>query len=125
MSGISPPLLLPLNGQVEIVIRRSVGGTWVRGVYTPNPTTPTAIKANIQPILKSTDTLLLPEGDRSREMVKVYTTFELFQRREGDSPTQGDTFVFDGKTWEVMKTIGYKMGVLNHYKSICVRREIT
>lgn len=125
MLGISPPLLLPLNGQVEITIKRSVGGSWVKGVYKPRPTTSTTISANIQPVLKSTDTLLLPEGDRSREMVKVYTTFELLQRKEGDSPVQGDTFVFDGKTWEVMRVIGYKMGVLSHFKSICVRREIT
>ena len=31
----------------------------------------------------------------------------------------------EGKTWEVMKVISYKMGVMDHYKSICVRRELT
>ena len=123
--GISPPLLLPLNGQVEITINRSSGGSWVKGVYRPNATTPLVIKANIQPVLKSTETMLMPEGDRSKEMVKVYTTVPLVQRTEGANPTQGDTFVFDGKTWEVMKVISYKMGILNHTKSICVRRELT
>lgn len=123
--GISPPLLLPLNGQVEITVSRSIGGTRVKGVYKPNPPTTLTIKANIQPILKSTDTMLLPEGDRSKEMIKVYTVIPLIQRTEGANPTQGDTFVFDGKTWEVMKVISYKMGVLDHQKSICVRRELT
>jgi hypothetical protein len=123
--GISPPLLLSLNGQVDITVSRSVGGIWVKGVYKPNAPTTLTIKANIQPILKSTETQMLPEGDRSKEMVKVYTTSELLQRKEGVSPVQGDTFVFDGKTWEVMKVIAYKMGVLSHFKSICVRRELT
>lgn len=123
--GISPPLLLPLNGQVEITVNRSSGGTWVKGVYRPNASAPVVIKANIQPILKSTETMLMPEGDRSKEMIKVYTVAPLIQRTEGVSPLQGDTFVFDGKTWEVMKVISYKMGVLDHFKSICVRRELT
>ena len=123
--GISPPLLLPLNGQVEITVSRSSGGTWVKGVYKPNAPVPVVMKANIQPVLKSTETMLMPEGDRSKEMVKVYTTSALIQRTEGITPTQGDTFVFDGKTWEVMKVISYKMGILDHWKSICVRRELT
>jgi hypothetical protein len=123
--GISPPLLLTLNGQVEIEVNRSSGGTRIKGVYKPNLPTAITMQANIQPILKSTDTMLMPEGDRSKEMVKVYTTEALIQRTEGVSPTQGDTFVFDGKTWEVMRVVGYKMGVLNHYKAICVRRELT
>lgn len=123
--GISPPLLLPLNGQVEITVNRSSGGTWVKGVYRPNASTPVVMKANIQPVLKSTDTMLLPEGDRSKEMIKVYTVAPLIQRIEGVSPKQGDTFVFDGKTWEVIRVISYKMGILDHHKSICVRRELT
>lgn len=123
--GISPPLLLPLNGQVEITVNRSSGGTWVKGVYKPNASVAVVMKANIQPVLKSTETMLMPEGDRSKEMVKVYTTSALVQRTEGVAPTQGDTFVFDGKTWEVMKVISYKMGILDHWKSICVRRELT
>lgn len=123
--GISPPLLLPLNGQVEITVNRSSGGTWVKGVYRPNTSAPVVMKANIQPVLKSTETMLMPEGDRSKEMIKVYTVAPLVQRTEGVSPLQGDTFVFDGKTWEVIRVISYKMGILSHFKSICVRRELT
>lgn len=125
MSGYSVPLLLPLTGIVEVDVQRITGGNWVKGAWVKGTPTTVTIKANIQPVLKSTDTLLLPESDRSKECIKVYTTSELLQRKEGSSPNEGDHVQWDGKTFEVMKVISYKMGVLNHYKAICVRREIT
>lgn len=122
---ISPPLLLPLNGQVKVVVTRKVGGEYVNGIWVkPNPTTLT-ITANIQPVIKSTEVSLLPEGDRSKEVVKLYTTTQLFQRREGSSPIEGDLISWNGKTFEVVKVVNFQMGILDHYRAVCVRKEIT
>ena len=122
---ISPPLLLPLNGQVSITVTRKVGGEYVNGAWVkPSPTNLTII-ANIQPITKSTEVALLPEGDRSKEVIKLYTTSQLFQRREGSSPIEGDLISWDGKSFEVLKVVRYQMGVLDHFRAVCVRKEIT
>ena len=123
--SISPPLLFKLTGQVVITVSRSVGGQRVKGAWQDAAPTETEIKANIQPVLSSTDTLFLPEGDRSKVAVKLFTTDELQSRREGSNPVQGDTFIWNGYTYEVRRVISWQMGFLDHYQSIAVRREIT
>lgn len=123
--SLSPPLLLPLTGSIDIVVTSTGQGSWVKGVYqkgTPNERT---ISANVQPVLKGTDTLLVPEADRSKEIIKIYTTEKLVSRIEGSNPNDADTIVYDGKTFEVMRVISYKIGILNHYKAIAVRKELT
>lgn len=123
--NFSPPLLHPLNGKVTVDVSRREGGQYVRGVWQAALPIVFQITANIQPVLKSTDTQILPEGDRTKECIKVYTTTPLLQRREGESPVEGDIITWDGKLFEVMKAIEYKMGFLNHWKIIAVRKEIT
>lgn len=123
--SFSPPLLLPLTGQIDILVTSSSGGAYVRGVYVKSTPTSRTIKANVQPVLKSTDTLILSEGDRYKEVIKIYTTEPLLSRREGVSPVEGDLVSYNGKVFEVMRVIEYKMGILNHWKSIAVRKEVT
>lgn len=123
--GISPSLLLPLTGYIEVSVTRTTGGSRVKGAWVKGASTELTIQANIQPVMKGTDTLLLPEGDRSKEIIKIYTTSELLSRKEGASPVDGDIIEYDGKSFEVMRVISYKMGILNHTKAIAVRRELT
>lgn len=123
--SFSPPLLLPLTGKVTVDVKRSEGGSRTKGVWTNAAQTTITISANIQPVLKGTDTLLVPEGDRSKEIIKIYTTTLLKSRVEGTTSNQGDIVEWDGKQFEVMKVIQYQMGVLDHVKAIAVRRELT
>lgn len=123
--SFSPPLLLPLPGQVSVTVTRAQGGSYVKGVWVANQGVDFIIKANIQPIAKSTDTLNVPEGERSKETIKVYTTTSLVSRKEGDNPVEGDIIHWEGKLFEVRKVSEYKMGILNHTKAIAVRKEIT
>lgn len=123
--NLSPPLLLPLTGSTEIVVTSSGQGTWVKGAYQKGASTQKTISANVQPVMKGTDTLLVPEGDRSKEIIKIYTEYELKSRTEGGSSNEADIIEYSGKTYEVMRVISYKMGILNHYKAIAVRRELT
>lgn len=125
MTGFSPPLLLPLNGMVDVKVSRRFGGSYVNGNWVKATPTTITITANIQPVMKSTDTMLLPEGDRSKEAIKVYTTTPLYQRKEGANPIDGDIISWDGKSFEVIKVISYKMGILDHHKAMCIRKEIT
>lgn len=123
--SLSPPLLLPLTGSINIVVTSSGQGTWVKGAYKKGTSTQKTIPANVQPVMKGTDTLLVPEGDRSKEIIKIYTEYELKSRTEGGSSNEADIVEFNGRTYEVMRVISYKMGILNHYKAIAVRRELT
>lgn len=121
---LNPPLLLV--GRVTLDVTRTTATTYVNGRAVPGTSEVVQVIANVQPVLKSTDTIMLPEADRSKAVLKVYTKGEsLRQLREGDAGWAADRFEWDGVTYEVMKVIDYRMGVMNHYKALCSRVEVT
>lgn len=120
-----PPLLLV--GNVSLTVTRQAAGSYTAGRFTPGSTSVVTVKANVQPVLKSTDTLLLPEADRSKAVLKVYTDgAELRQLKEGPGGWGADRFTWEGEVFEVMKVISYNTGnQLRHYKALCARVEQT
>lgn len=121
---LNPPL--NLVGNVPLDIIRTHPTTYERGRPVAGTSFLVKIRANVQPVTSATDTLLIPEGDRTKAAVKVYTRGEpLLMLREGEDGNAADRFYWEGDLYEVMKVIHYKMGVLNHYKAICVRAELT
>lgn len=121
---LNPPLLLVGSTTLEVI--RSEATTYDRGRPVPGASTVVEVVCNVQPILKSTDTLLLPEADRSKASIKVYTKGdEMKSLKEGGNGWAADRFIWLGDMYEVMKVIPYAMGVLNHYKAICMRVELT
>lgn len=120
----NPPLLL--TGRTTLDVIRREAETIVRGRPSPGAESVVPVVCNVQPVLKSTDTYLLPEADRSRATLKVYTKgAELRQRKEGVDGWAADRFYWKGELYEIMKVIEYDMGVLNHYKALCSRVELT
>lgn len=121
---LNPPLLLV--GNVTLDITRRTSATYNLGRLEPGTESIVQVVANVQPVQKSTDMMLLPEADRSRAVLKVYTKGqELRQLKEGPNGWAADQFEWDGDLYEVLKVIDYKMGVLNHYKALCQRVELT
>lgn len=121
---LNPPLLQV--GKVTLDVIRTDPATYNMGRIVPGASTTVQVVANVQPVQKSTDTMLLPEADRSRAVIKVYTQgAALRQLKEGLGGWTADRFMWDGDLYEVMKVIDYKMGVLNHYKALCQRVELT
>ena len=121
---LNPPLLLV--GSVTLDVTRTTATTYVNGRAVPGTSSVVQVVANVQPVLKSPDTYLLPEADRSKAVLKVYTKgTSLRQLKEGDGGWSADRFTWDGDLYEVMKVIDYRMGVLNHYKALCSRGELT
>ncbi len=121
---LNPPLLMV--GRVTLDVIRREAETYVNGRPVPGAEVIVPVVCNVQPVLKSTDTYLLPESDRSKAVLKVYTNgAELKQRREGTPGWAADRFMWEGDLYEVMKVSSYKMGVLNHYKALCSRVELT
>lgn len=109
-----------LTKLVDAVRVRYLSGDYVDGVWqVPTPVT-TTIKINIQP-LRGSELMSMPESDRSREWVKVYTTEDIRGIQEGVAALQPDRIIWDGREFEVSKVSTYKMGVLNHTKAIAAR----
>lgn len=120
----NPPLLL--TGHTTLDIIRREAETIIRGRPSPGAENTVQVVCNVQPVLKSTDTYLLPEADRTRATLKVYTKGDLLrQRKEGSDGWAADRFYWQGDLYEVMKSINYDMGILNHWKVLCARVELT
>jgi hypothetical protein len=120
----NPPLLLTGHTTLEIIRREAE--IIVRGRPSPGAESIVPVECNVQPVLKSTDTYLLPEADRSRATLKVYSKgAEIRQLKEGVNGYSADRFYWKGELYEVMKVIEYDMGILNHYKALCTRVELT
>lgn len=121
---LNPPLLL--TGRTTLDIIRREAEIIVRGRPQPGEESIVQVICNVQPVLKSTDTYLLPEADRTKVTLKVYTKgAPLRQRKEGPEGWAADRFYWKGDLFEVMRCIDYDMGVLNHYKALCYRVELT
>jgi len=120
----NPPLLL--TGHVTLDVIRREADILVRGRPSPGVENVVQVVCNVQPVLKSSDTYLLPEADRSRATLKLYSKgAELRQTKEGTGGWLADRFYWKGELYEIMKVIDYDMGVLNHYKALCSRVELT
>ena len=120
-----PPLLLV--GNVTLEVTRKTSSTYVNGRLVEGTSSTDSVVANVQPILKSSDTLLLPESDRSKAALKVYTKDDVLRSlKEGPNGWAADRFVWKGDLYEVMKVINYDTGnQLKHFKAICCRVELT
>ena len=120
---LKPPLLLV--GQLPLEMIRRSKGAYVKGRWVEGAEETVTITANVQPVEKSSDTRILPEAIRSHATLKVYSPDPIREMKQGDQGWDADRFYWEGELYEVMKTINYKMGVLNHYKALCKRVELT
>lgn len=116
--GVTLPQFILTHTVPTSLITKSEG-EWVRGKWVEGSETVTTINANIQP-LKGSELQVLPESIRTRESIKAYTVSKVKTAEEVDETT-ADIIVWEGKRFTVMRSIPYKMGVLNHYKVICCR----
>lgn len=117
------PTKIPLisTSRFYLTINRPAPYEWVLGVKTliGEPTTFNII-ANVQP-LNPDELVNMPEDQRTRETLKLYTATLLLTTSE-IAPLHGpDSFVFDGLTYQVQQVMRYKGQHLGHNKAICVR----
>ena len=90
------------------VIRVSGTGDYVDGEYLEAPEEELLIRANIQPAMSSFRTQLLPEGDRNKEAIAIYSNDWLYTARSGthingvNNTLPCDLIVYRGARWEVV-----------------------
>lgn len=107
-------------GAEPITRVRFATGSRVSGRYVAGASTSTTIRGSVQP-LSGKETQTLPEGERRRDWLKVYTHTELVPvDQHGGAATSGDRLVIDGITYEV-RTTARQRSVIPHYRAFVVR----
>ena len=96
------------------VIRASSGGDYIDGEYIKQPDELVQIRANIQPSMSSFRTQLLPEGDRNKEAITIYSNDWLYTARSSTSSSDCistslpcDLVIYRGAKWEVVVSRPY------------------
>lgn len=111
-----PNFLLTNTVDVTVI---SISGDWVKGRWEEGEPVPRVIKANVQP-LRFNETMNMPEADRTREWIKVYTTDTILTLEESKGKP-ADIVEWQGHKYRAMRSRSYHMGVLNHNHVLCAR----
>ena len=119
-----------LTKSVPVTIKRRTAGSYVNGDWVEGTTVDVVIQANVQPA-RDHEIMMLPESERSKEWLKIYSASEIRAQIEGVGGHDSDEFDWesmeDGKVYrfKVMKVRRYKMSILDHWRGMAVRLEIT
>lgn len=91
-------VVLDLASGSYTVTRTTPGGYGTDGRFVPGTPSTLTIQASVQPA-RGQDLLLLPEGMRTEETLKVYSPTRLFTQGAGQDP---DVITVAGITYKVM-----------------------
>lgn len=97
-----------LGKRYYTVIRVNGTGQYIDGEYVESTPQEIKIRANIQPSMSSFRTQLLPEGDRNKEAIAIYSNDWLYTARSGTPlALPCDVVVYRGAKWEVVVSRPY------------------
>jgi hypothetical protein len=91
-------------------------GTWIPGTATVNIT----IKASVQPLNSNDRAELTAGGERTADIVKVYTNTKLLTAKQAYGnvlAVEADILNYDGGTWKIIMCSPYQSNVISHYKA--------
>lgn len=104
-----------------VTVKRKAAGSYIEGVFTDGEETEIEITGSIQP-LNGKELLVLSEGNRVKDTIKIYTDSEL--RTDKSSTCVADLIEYNNKIWQVMNVFDYSTTIagttLTHYKALCV-----
>lgn len=103
----------------NITVQREKTGYYVKGRYQESAPEVLTIKAAVQP-LRGRERLLLPEGMRAVEAIKIYSTMQ-FKTGNVQSKQRADRLVYDGCAYEVQSVENWTVDG-GYYKAIAVRK---
>ena len=110
--------------KTPLTLFRSSQGSYVDGEWVEGSESNVDIEANVQPF-SDYQYMILPESDRTKQWVWVFTSSEIRTLKEGSGGWAADEFVWNGERYKVMKTQRFQMTVQDHYEAKCVRIELT
>lgn len=112
-----------LTNKTKIVVERHSPGSFVKGRWVEGDVEYIDIEANVQP-LKGFELQVLPESDRTKDSIKVYSA-ETIKTVEEVDEKNADIVVWENKKYRAVRRMTYSMGVLDHTKTICIRLPTT
>lgn len=112
--------------KTPVTILRETQGSFVDGDWVEGTQTSVDILANVHPFTDY-QVSLMPESDRSKSWIWLFTSSLVRQKKEGSSGSGNgaDRFMWQGDLYEIMKTQCYSMTVQDHWEAKCARIEIT
>lgn len=111
--------------KIPLVLTRTVSpGRHQEGEWIPGEVAEVTIQANVQPF-SDYQVMILPESDRTKNWVWVFSASNMFQKKEGAVAREGDKFQWNGEWYEVMKTQTFQMTVRDHTEAKCCRIELS
>lgn len=113
-----------LTKKIPLDLLRKTAGSYVDGEWVEGTETTVPVEVNIQP-LKEAELLLLPEADRGKQWWKMYSASEIRMDKQGTSGWSADEFIYQGDRYKVMKVENYQMSILNHWKALAARLELS
>lgn len=115
----------------DVEITRRNAGYYLNGRWVEGTTEVFIAKLKVQPA-KPFELQQFPEGDRSREWLKVYcNTHNLRSQVEGDGGFDADEFYWDSiiegvpYKFKIMRTYRFKDSAIDHWKGWAARIELT
>lgn len=110
--------------KTPVTIVRHSEGSYVNGRWVEGTESSVIIQANVHPF-SDYQVYLLPEADRTKSWMWLFTADLVRSKKEGTQGHGADRFLWDGEWYEVMKTQKFSMGVRDHYEAKCARIELT
>lgn len=120
---LKPQFLLTKKIPITIY-RTALQGSYVDGEWVAATPVEVVREVNIQP-LKDEELMLLPEAERAREWYKLYCAEDLIAAKPGVNGTAADEFIYKGDRYKVMKVKEYSMSILNHFRAMAARMEVS
>jgi len=103
--------------EVLLQVTRVAAGSYVNGKWVDGAASNVNIKAIIQ-VARGDDLLVLPEGLRTEEAIKLHTRSLLQGVSEADG-VSADTFIYRNKPWRVEVATDQAVGY--YYRAIAIR----
>ena len=94
-------------------------GKWVDGEWVKADRAIINIYANIQPSLLSYQSKMLPEGEREKEAIAIFSNHHLYTARSGGS-LEADLIFYRGAYWKVVVSKPYN-NFGEHCEALAVR----
>lgn len=110
--------------KTPVTVLRHVQGHYEEGEWIEGAEQSVTIQANVHPF-SDYQVMMLPESDRTKSWVWLFTADTVRQKREGSGGYDADRFVWLGDTYEVRMVQNFVMGVRDHFEAKCVRVELT
>ena len=98
----------------------NVTGGWVDGEWVEPTKRELTIYANIQPSLLSYQSKMLPESEREKEAIAIFSNHHLYTARTGEVPLEADLVFYRGAYWKVVVSKPYN-NFGEHCEAIAVR----